>query len=376
MMSEFGAEKRPDDEPQEPQHTHEDLLDLNEVMHAFGVDTWQNLGPLEPSLANNLSLLVAIQGERYVLRERPEVMLGEDSSHRYAFHHYLQQEGIPVPALRTSATGEPFVTLGEEYFELQQWPAGEQFVSSDPRSLDWIDFAAAMLARIHLASRRYTGHRHQWPSEAHIGGIVQGYLNLARSKSETIEMQMLSSALAQWVEQWEVLLPAAMISIGAGGRGIPEFHIHGDYHALNLRFGSSGVTAVMGLEASRWEKRIFEVAYALFYFSALTWLPGEKLTRPLVKRGFDPERARRFLKAYGEIYPPERGEALLLADALLLVSPIASVNGPLEDLFYDREMNEATPIDDLLERLSWATSLPAWLTRVRRSLPEMWEAAF
>jgi len=65
----------------------------------------------------------------------------------------------------------------------------------------------------------------------------------------------------------------------------------------------------------------------------------------------------------------------LLADALLLVAPIATVNGPLEDLFYDREMSEETPIDDILERLSWATSLPAWLTRVRRSLPEMWEDA-
>lgn len=354
----------------------EDLLDLNEVMRAFGVDAWQNLGPLEPAIASSLSLLVDIAGERYVLRERPEVMVQEEngqSNHHYAFQNYLRQEGIPIPALRTSTTGEPFVTLGEEYFELQSWSAGEQFASSDPRNLEWIDFAAVTLARLHLASRRYTGHRHQWPSEVHMGGIVQGYLNLARSRAENYEIQALSSALTQWVEQWEVMLPPAMMSIGSGGRAIPAFHIHGDYHALNLRFGSASVTAVMGLEASRWEKRIFEVAYALFYFSALTWLPGEKLTRPLVKRGFDPERARRFLMAYGEIYPPERGEAALLADALMLVAPIASVNGPLEDLFYEREMSEETPIDDLLERLSWATSLPAWLTRVRRSLPEMWE---
>jgi hypothetical protein len=29
-------------------------------------------------------------------------------------------------------------------------------------------------------------------------------------------------------------------------------------------------------------------------------------------------------------------------------------------------------IDDVMERLAWAWSLPAWLNRVRRSLPEMW----
>jgi len=374
-MNDFGAEQRENEEMLEAGDGEEDLLDLNEVMRAFGVDAWQNRGPLEPSLANGLSLLVDIGGERYVLQERAEVMLEEDSSHRYMFQRYLQQEGIPIPALRMSTTGEPFVVLGEEYFELQQWAPGEQFVSSDQRNLDWIDGAATMLGRIHQASRRYTGHRHQWPSEVHMGGIVQGYLNLARSRAETHEVPALSSALAQWVEQWEVMLPPAMMSIGAGGRALPEFHIHGDYHALNLRFGSAGVTAVMGLEASRWEKRIFEVAYALCYFSALSWQPGEKLTRPLVKRGFDPERARRFLQAYGEVYPPERGEATLLADALLLVAPIVTVNGPLEDLFYDREMSEETPIDDILERLSWATSLPAWLTRIRRSLPDMWEDA-
>jgi Ser/Thr protein kinase RdoA (MazF antagonist) len=374
-MNEFGAGRQEDGEIQETDDAREDLLDLNEVMLAFGVETWQNLGPLEPSLTNSLSLLVDMQGERYVLRERPEVMLEEDSSHRYAFQQYLQQEGIPIPALRTTVLGAPFVALGEEYFELQQWVSGEQFMSSGPRNLDWIASAATMLGRIHQISRRYRGHKHQWPSEVHMGGIVQGYLNLARGRAENNEMQGLSSALSQWVEQWEVVLPPAMMSIGSGGRALPEFHIHGDYHALNLRFSSMGVTAVMGLEASRWEKRLFELAYALFYFSALNWQPGEKLIRPLVKRGFDPERARRFLKAYGEIYPPERGEAALLADALLLVAPIATANGPLEDLFYDREMREEASIDDILERLSWATSLPAWLTRARRSLLEMWEDA-
>jgi len=34
-------------------------------------------------------------------------------------------------------------------------------------------------------------------------------------------------------------------------------------------------------------------------------------------------------------------------------------------------MDEAL-IDDVMKRLSWATSLPAWLARVRRSLAEMW----
>jgi Ser/Thr protein kinase RdoA (MazF antagonist) len=228
-----------------------------------------------------------------------------------------------------------------------------------------------MLGRLHQVSRRYPGTVHRWPTEVQAGGLVQGWLNLARSKAEQTEIHALASALANWVEQWEAVLPAAMMAIGAT-RGLPEFHIHGDYHALNLRFGPRVVNAVLGLEASRWEKRILELAYSLFHFSALEWRADSPFTRPLVKRGFDPERASRFLKAYGAIYPPVSGEAAVLVDALMLVAPIATINGPLEDIFFTQEGDEESLIDDVMERLAWASSLPGWLGRVRRSLPEMW----
>ena len=91
-----------------------------------------------------------------------------------------------------------------------------------------------------------------------------------------------------------------------------------------------------------------------------------------MKRGFEPGRARHFLHAYGEVYPPVRGETVLLTDALMLISPIATINGPLEDLFYTQEEPDEALIDDVMERLSWAASLPAWLGRVRHSLAEMW----
>jgi Ser/Thr protein kinase RdoA (MazF antagonist) len=351
----------------------EDLLDLNEVMRAFGIDEWTNLGAVESSHAENLSLLVDVQGQHYVLRERPEGLMGEDPQHRYAFQHYLRQTGIPVPALRSTLQGESVVTLGEDSFELQEWVAGEHFSTADGRSLKWVESAGTLLGRIHQASRNYRGHQHVWPAEAHMGAVVQSYLDLARSKADEMSVLAVSSALASWADQWEAVLPSAMMSLGAGKTVLPEFHIHGDYHALNLRFADTGITAVMGLEASRWEKRIFEVAYALFYFSALQWNPGEALTRPLVKRGFEPERGRHFLHAYAEIYPPARGEAALLGDALSLIAPIATINGPLEDLFYAQQELDEALIEDVMERLSWAASLPAWLARVRRSLSEMWD---
>jgi Ser/Thr protein kinase RdoA (MazF antagonist) len=356
---------------QNNQESQEDLLDLNAVMQAFGISEWQNLGPLEDAPSPGLNLLVEIEGQRYILRERPEGLMGEDLTHRYDFRRYLQKAGIPIPDVRLTPDGKPAVELGEDCFELQQWADGELFSTTAAQSMDWVESAGSMLARIHQASSQYKGHQHRWPSETHIGAMVQNWLNLARTKAETSEIQALAVALDNWVDQWEAVLPSAMVSIGAGGP-LPEFHIHGDYHALNLRFGTFGVTTVMGLEASRWEKRLFEVAYALFSFSALAWIPGESLTRPLVSRGFEPERARRFMQAYSELCPPVSGEANLLADALMLIAPVVSINGPLEDLFYAQEELNSARVEDVMERLAWASALPAWLNRVRHSLAEMW----
>ena len=67
----------------------------------------------------------------------------------------------------------------------------------------------------------YPGKEHHWPSEAHIGGVVQGYLNLAYGKaeaSELSEIQALSVALSNWCDQWAAVLPAAMVSIRRDAR--------------------------------------------------------------------------------------------------------------------------------------------------------------
>ena len=104
-----------------PAEEEKDLLDLNEVMQAFGVSEWKNLGPpgpLESPANDGLSLLVEIQGRRYVLKERVEGLIEEDSNHRYAFRGFLQQAGIPIPSLWPTPQGEPALVIGDDYFEL------------------------------------------------------------------------------------------------------------------------------------------------------------------------------------------------------------------------------------------------------------------
>ncbi len=225
----------------------EDLLDLNEIMQAFGVSEWINMGSVVSPQNRLFSVLVEIQGQRYLLKERQPGLAGEeDNNHQYRFQRFLHQAGIPIPPLWLNPQGEPIVTIGEDQFELQQWVDGELFSTTDQRSLEWVAAAASMLGQLHQASRSYQGPMHRWPTEVQAGGLVQGWLNLARSNAEQTEIQAIAAALSNWVDQWEAVLPAAMMTIGAT-RGLPEFHIHGDYHALNLRFDpqGQGVSAVL-----------------------------------------------------------------------------------------------------------------------------------
>lgn len=351
----------------------QDLFHLDTIMQAFGIPVWKNLGSQETLPGVGLQLLVEVDGQRYLLRERPEGMLGEDLQHRYAFQRHLYQAGIPVALCQMTPEGEPAVMVGDNAFELLPWISGERFSTTHVRSIQWVEQAGTMLGQLHASSRSYQGAKHSWPSEAHTGSIVQSYLQLALVRAEEHPLEAITVGLSEWARQWEAVLPSAMVAIGSG-RDLPEWHIHGDYHALNLRFDTTGVVAVTGLEASRWEKRIFELAYALFYFSALTWWSESTETSPLVMRGFEPERMHKFLRAYGEVCAPVPGEAALLADALMLVSPVASANGPLEMLFYDHDPSELDKvlIDDVMTRLAWASSLPGWLGRMRRALVEMW----
>jgi Ser/Thr protein kinase RdoA (MazF antagonist) len=364
-MSEFDPAQQPELPPVE------NFLDLTEVMQAFGIPQWKNQGPVESLTSSDQSMLIEIEGQPYILRERPQGPAETDIHFRYAFQQYLQKAGIPLPVYRLTAEGEPFVKIGEDYFELQQQIGGELFSTASKRSLEWVASAGSMLGRIHQESQHYTGAQYRWPPEVHMGALVQRYLVLARNRAGESQMPALSSALLEWVERCQEVLPPAMVAIGTH-HTLPEYHIHGDYHALNLRFSPFGVSAVTGLEAVHWEKRLFEVASALFYFSGLTWLPGSSATPPLLKRGFDPERMRTFLQAYGEYCPPVSGESALLVDALTIVSPMVILNGPLEDVFYAETELENTDVDVLLEALSWASVLPTWLGRIRRSLTEMW----
>ena len=137
----------------EQNEDQQSLLDLNEVMRAFDVDTWSVLELPEDERSSELfQLLVESEGQRYLLRERPEGLIAQESGHHYAFQRYLRDQGIPVASLRETLQGEPYTVIGEDAFELQEWIEGERFVTADAREQQRISAAGEMRGRSHQAS--------------------------------------------------------------------------------------------------------------------------------------------------------------------------------------------------------------------------------
>src|SRR5216684_7535772 len=104
----------------------EDLLDLNAVMNAFGVSEWRNLGPTESTHSGLLSILVEIQGQRHILKERVGGFAGEDASganHSHSFQRYLQGAGIPIPPPPPPPPRHPPVTIRHDTFQLHHHTA-------------------------------------------------------------------------------------------------------------------------------------------------------------------------------------------------------------------------------------------------------------
>jgi Ser/Thr protein kinase RdoA (MazF antagonist) len=344
--------------------------DLETIRQAFGIAHWTEQ-EVFPVGGGSALILLEVEGRRYLLRERPEVPAQRGSEHACTFGRYLAGQGIPIAACYLSSRGESYVTCAGGEFELLEWSEGEPFASEDTREKTWISAAGELLARLHQASQHYPGEPLCWPTEVQAGGLTQGWLHFAHMRAQQCEIPALAAAFSILIDAWETALPAAMMAIGTGGQ-LPAFHIHGDYSPLHLRFSPHGVCQVLGLEASRWEKRLLEVACAVFSFAGLHWGRAGDLARPLAPRGLDPERASLFLHSYGAIFPPLPGEAERLVDALTLLAPILSANGPLEDLFYDAIPAEGVWAEDALARLAWAAALPNWLERARGAFAQMW----
>lgn len=348
-----------------------------EVMSYWGLKPgdWRVIGFTTTGLEQVSRPIMEIGDQHYVLRRQPPDLTENDTLYRHTFMRHLAGQGLPVPPLLQRPDGFTYVVFGDGIYELQGWLDGQRLVTGGPAYQDRIEAAAAALGALHQASAEFRWQPHMWPEERSSAAIAQAYCTLIQERAEgTALTPGIRAGLARVAEACAERFDAAVDALEAQPRP-PELHVHGDYHAHNLAFDSSDVSAIYDFDASHFQRRIDEVAYSLLYFAGVRWDDKPGVTPPLVEDGLDIVSANRFLSAYGREAPPAEGEARLIGDALTLAFPVVFANGIAEDLIFPDDFDGSPDEEEALSRLHWADTFWLWLDRYRDTLAQTWENA-
>jgi Ser/Thr protein kinase RdoA (MazF antagonist) len=357
-------------EPDEAAALH---AETREALSAWRIapDHWRLAGAAPGARGGLLRPVVETGSGVWMLRRQAPDLTLDDTRFRHAFMAHLTQTGLPVPALLPTPDGPTWAIVRDSVYELQAYLPGEPFSSDD--SAARIESAASLLGALHQASAEFSWAPYAWPDDRSAPALAEAYTRLIRQAAgRDWAGSSVATGLARVADACDDRIAAAAHAL-ALTPAPPELHIHGDFQAHNLAFAGPKVSALYDFDAARWEQRVYELAYALLFFTGLRWTEGEPLTPPRVDDGLDTLLVHRLLAAYGREAPPSEDEAPLLADAMALVFPIAFANGVAEDLVFAEDFADVPDQEDALARLAWADRFWLWLDRYRPTLAEAWE---
>lgn len=356
-----------------PDETAALLEETRDALSAWRLtpDQWRLVGALPGARGGLLRPVIENSAGRWTLRRQAPDLTQDDTRFRHAFMSHLAQAGLPVPALLPTPEGRTWAIAREGVYELQAYLPGEPFASNE--SAARVESAASLLGALHQASAEFTWTPYAWPEDRSAPELAQSYTALIRQAADNYWAQSsIGAGLSRVADACDDRIASATHALSFTPAP-PELHIHGDFQPHNLAFSGSATSALYDFDAARWEQRVYELAYALLFFTGLRWTEGEPLIPPRVDDGLDILLVHRFLAAYGREAPPSEDEAPLVADALALVFPIAFANGIAEDLVFADDFEDTPDQEDALSRLAWADRYWLWLDRYRPTLAEAWE---
>lgn len=356
--------------------------EVESAMEAWGIRAgdWEVAGAALGARGGLLRPIITVTsgeaaGSWILRRQAPDLTL-DDVRFRHSFMGTLTGAGLPVPALLSRPDGHTWAIVDNAICELQAYIPGSAYSSAGPEASQRIQTAAATLGALHQASAEFAWQPYRWPANRSAPDIAQAYLELVRDAAHSAALPpMVRAGLARAVDACDARVAAASERLISRQPGPPELHIHGDYQPHNLGFRGPAVAAIYDFDAARWEQRIYELAYALLFFTGLRWDADTSVTLPLVDDGLDTLAAHSFLASYGREAPPAEDEPESLADALTLVFPIALANGAAEDLVFAADFDGELDEEDALARLEWADRFWLWLDRYGDMLGQAWAQA-
>jgi Ser/Thr protein kinase RdoA (MazF antagonist) len=242
---------------------------LERVLSHYNLGSLQSAQRVERGYVNE-NWLVATDCGRYFLKRRHPDLRHSD---RIAAQHHLltalSEANFPVPLPRITRTGQTWLALEAEVYELYDCVEAQPY--NHQRSAH-LTAAAQTLGQYHTLA---------------VDIAPAALQNLGDLYHPAHLHPLLAEANRRWAESGEAPLlrnlqaHAAELILRAKVGLLPQVTIHGDYYAGNLLFQDDQIVCVVDWDKARRAPRVVELAEALIYFAS----PQPGTLQNLVYRG-------------------------------------------------------------------------------------------
>lgn len=267
----------------------------------------------------NANWFVETTRGRYFLKGRhPSLRDPARIGAQHALMSHLRRVGFPAPAVYRTRTGNTFLQLRDEVYEIHECIPGDLCDATRPAHF--------------LAAARTLA----WYHEAVRGFDHPVFHRLRKRYTPARLMEILEGLTETWREHLAPEIRASLAELRRHARDLahrfrefdplPELVIHGDYYAENLIFRGDTLVGVVDYDRARWSWRIEELAEAVIYFTSER--PG-RLQHVVYPGVLDLDAVQRFLTAYVRRTGLRESEARALPHVIRTIWLCAALAPPL-----------------------------------------------
>jgi len=230
------------------------------VLTHYDLGAFRACRPVGHGYVNDNWFLETTTGWYFLKRRHPSLRDPARIRAQHALMDHLRRIGFPVPVVHRTRTGNTFLQLCGEIYEVHECIPGE--LCDPTRSAHFV------------AAARTLG----WYHEAVRGFDHPVFHRLRKRYTSTRLMEILEGLTETWREHLTPEIRALLAELRRHARdlahrfrefdSLPELVIHGDYYAENLIFRGDTLVGVVDYDRARWTWRVEELAEAVIYFTS------------------------------------------------------------------------------------------------------------
>jgi len=336
--------------------------ELARVLGRYGLGGLRSVQRIERGFTDDNWLVGTEQGRYFLKRRHPRRRQSEERVRaQHDLIQHLRRAGFPAPILVPAPSGETFLNLDGELYEMAEVIAGQPYDPDRPE---------------HLASAaRGLGHYHT---------CVEGFApRVLRVQGALYGPEVSRTILTRLSEAWQLDRAPDLATIGqqlvtqvsdlavcfARHGPLSCLVIHGDYYGGNLLFDGDRIVGVVDYDKISWQPRVTEVAEALIYFAS----PRPGHLQHVVYPGFlewDP--FERFLQSYARVISLSCNELQALPDYIWCIWFSVSLRRLLEK-HPQRPADALEALGEVLALANWARAHAGQMVEIARTAMN-WES--